>query len=206
MTGAVRLIPPVLLGLMVVIGVAAVGGRFAQGQPAESFARREIINMVVLAGLPVLMAGGLMLVRWYISRPNPRMAEDLRRYTEVSLIATFMTATAFQLWQAMTFLSGPFDNRMFIRFLAAWIGITLAIRGNFMAKAGPPSGEGAPAPAAFLRGMRRLGFSVVLIGAALVVSALTLPVKFVAFAMVTAALLLVAASGQQRRMAGGAHG
>jgi hypothetical protein len=200
-----RIIFTIAVALLLIAGVATIGWAVREaGFGALEGGRAAVAGLLIF--MPLLMGGVVATADHYLGRGDPRLADDHRRYVEASLVATFISTAAIEAWLAMILVEGTAPDRtLFIRLLVAWMGLSVVMRGNFMAKAAPPTGRRAPDPDAFSRSMRQAGWSLVVIGAALLVCALTLPLRTLVFVMVaTGALLALVVVRQRQAQQGGA--
>jgi hypothetical protein len=86
-----------------------------------------------------------------------------------------------------------------LRLSTIFAGLLVAVQGNFLAKAAPPTGERAPDPAAWTRAMLRIGWVNAAIGLALAACAVGLPIRMLFPVFLGSFLLLMANSLFQRR-------
>jgi len=184
---------------MAAIGAAAVYWRMSHtGLPLS--AKRGPLALGLMAFMPVMLAATVVIADRKLGSDRPRMAEDHRRYFQIGLGSTFLFALAAQAWTALVFVQqAPAGPEVFLRLAAIWAGVSMAMRGNFMAKAGPPSGEGAPDRNRWSPAMLRMGWLLVLWGAVLVVCAVALPFRPLFWVYLATAPVLVLAVANYRR-------
>lgn len=186
----------ILAGILVMIGLFAVSlwvhwDTVAHVSALAPTARRRVLGALFGA---VFCPLWLVLMSWPIDRQLTRrdiaLAADHRRFYQVSMAVGVVLTVLAQAW--ITFGDMPHvDRGVAMRAALVFCGVFAAVYGNFHAKAGPPSGELAPAPAVWIRGMLRNGWAMVLLGIAITVLAIALPLRllpFLTWGMVLAAV------------------
>jgi hypothetical protein len=160
---------------------------------------------LLLAFLLVVPATMWVSLAWasrQLSSATPRLAGDHRRHLQGQLGFYFCLLAALQAWLVNLYIqavSPPLDRESFARVAFVLMGVAMAVRGNFVAKIGPPTGDGAPDPGAWTRSLLRTGWALTLLGATLVLSGLFLPVRAMLFIVPPVAAALILAGQAHRR-------
>ena len=166
----------------------------------EADKRRLIGALLATAFCPVWVGFGGFFVARQLAQPGLQLADRHRRFYEASLVIVVLFIAAIQLWVAFGAAYPPLAERgVLLRAVLVFSGLFTVIYGNFNAKAPPPSGDEAPAPADWVRGMLRNGWAMVLLGLAEVILALALPSRLlpmVVLAMLLPTLLIVRSQGR----------
>ena len=126
---------------------------------------------------PIWLALGVAYLSRRAGSNRPRLSDNHRRYVEIGLVAVATTAAALQGLSAFAFLqSHALDMQVVVRLALVFVGAVVTVQGNFAAKLDPPTGESAPNPAVWTRAVLGMGWVMVVLGLAIIVGALTLPV------------------------------
>ena len=148
--------------------------------------------LIALAFAPAWTGLGAFAVSRQFAQRGIRLTVEHRRFYEASMVVAVLFIMAAQAWIAFGTAHTPVaDRELVTRGVLVFCGVFAAVYGNFHAKAAPPSGELAPAPAVWIRGMLRNGWAMVLLGLAIIVLAIVLPFRllpFLTLAMVAAAV------------------
>lgn len=185
---------------MFVVGAAAVAWKWRLLGGLDDGDPRQPGRLAILFVLPAVMAVSLPLAIRHLASDRPRLADDHRRHLELSLISTFLFATAAQVWSAVSYVAGqPLGRDAFIRLVTIWVGTSLAVRGNFFAKVAPPTGELAPEPRLWTRAMLRAGWILVSWGLALTVCGIVLPPRALLIPLLATAPVLILVVLNHRR-------
>lgn len=159
---------------------------------SEKTQRALILTSLGLAFCPAWFALGWWRIHRRMIAQEPRHTDDHRRFQQVSLLVAGLFAVGVQAWLAAgTILGAPPGREFGLRLLIALVGVFLAVVGNFQAKVGAPTGDGAPDPGVWTRAMLRHGWTAVLAGALIVIGAAFLPVRLMFIAMVAVVGLVV---------------
>lgn len=122
--------------------------------------KRLISGLIAVAFCPLWLGLGALVVNRQLTRRDIALAADHRRFYETSLAITVVFVAAAEAWIAFGAEHLRAAGREFVpRGVLVFCGVFAAVYGNFHAKAGPPSGELAPAPAVWIRGMLRNGWA-----------------------------------------------
>lgn len=148
---------------------------------------------------PVWVGGGSWLQARKLNQRGLVLAADSRRFTELTWMATLALAAAVQAWMAGMMLGFVPQREVGIRIVEALTGVFFMVIGNFQAKTSPPSGARAPDPAAWTRGMLRIGWLGVTAGFAILVAAIVAPIDTMIWVIFTATLSYAGAALWQRR-------
>ena len=188
----------ILAGILAMIGLFAASlwahwDTVAHLQTLPPLLKKRVLG-ALFGGVfcPVWLGLGAWLMDRQLTRRDIALAPDHRRFYEASTVIGVVFTTAAEAWIVFGAEHMPFAGRgVVMRGVLVFCGVFAAVYGNFHAKAGPPSGELAPAPAVWIRGMLRNGWAMVLLGLAIVVLAIALPLKllpFLLWGMVAAAV------------------
>ncbi len=115
-----------------------------------------------------------------VTQRHLHLSREHLRFYEASIVILVLFAVAWQYWMTFGYaytLAWP--RGLFGRGGLVCIGAFVIVYGNFNAKVPPATGALAPPPAVWIRGMLRNGWAMVLLGLAMVVLAIALPLKFV---------------------------
>jgi hypothetical protein len=192
------------LKLFMLVAIVAMAGVFAAFawtwrdaiahlQTLPPLSKSRLIRpLIAVAFCPAWAGVGAFAVSRQFAQRGIRLTAEHRRFYEASMVVAVLFIMAAQAWMAFGAEHTPIAGRgLVVRGVLVFCGVFAAVYGNFHAKAGPPSGELAPAPAVWIRGMLRNGWAMVLLGVAIVVLAIALPLKllpFLTLAMVAAAV------------------
>lgn len=164
--------------------------------------------LFALSFIPVWMSVGWAILEWQVARRSLRPAADHRRIVIGGFVATALFCLLVQLVFADALTTGwaP-GGLLFLRLTTAFVGGLLAVQGNFLAKTNPPTGEKAPTPARWTRHVLRVGWVMALVGLALVVCSVVLPISSLHWAMLGGVTLIITNNLLNRRtLRGPAHG
>jgi hypothetical protein len=151
---------------------------------AASMRRVTLVQLVQTVAPPIELGVVWAIVRRRLSSNSPRLADSHRGYHEAGLlvIAFFLLAT--QAWFASHLGHGRATGvEPLARMGTIFAGMVMAIQGNFTAKAPPPTGDRAPDEIAWALAARRCGWVLCILGLALAIGAITLPMPLVAFSV-----------------------
>jgi hypothetical protein len=201
MTPMVRWGLALLAAATSITALAAVGRAWRTGAlAAEGFRQPLLVAWSLL--IPVVMWSVLAWTVRRFASDRPELAPDHKRHLQGALGVWFVVLTALEGWLAYNFLRlgpPPLDRESFARLAFVVMGVAMAVRGNFVAKVSPPTGAGAPDPGRWTRSMLKTGWTLTLIGAAMVIGAMVLPVRLLALSPVLIAPALITAAVAQRR-------
>jgi hypothetical protein len=192
------------LKLFILAGILAMIGLFAASlwahwdtvthlQTLPPLLKKRVLGALI-AGVfcPVWLGLGALVMNRQLTRRDIALAADHRRFYEASMAIGVVFTTLAEAWIVFgDKLLPAVDRGVVMRGVLVFCGVFAAVYGNFHAKAGPPSGELAPAPAVWIRGMLRNGWAMVLLGLVIAVLAIALPLKllpFLLWGMVVAAV------------------
>jgi len=162
--------------------------------------RRLFGQAAVIVFCPIWLALGWLVAQHRLATAVPRLSDDYRRWTEVSLVASGLALLIMQAWTARNFIAEENLGRLaLLRAITLFLGALTAAQGNFFAKLEPPSGVGAPAPGVWTRVALRMGWVMSLTGLAVMVCSLTLKMPALFFVPVAAMLALLANAVLSRR-------
>jgi hypothetical protein len=189
---------------MSAVALAVAAWRFqALGWSLESLAAPErgrfLAGTLMLAFLPVWLALGAGFTARKMAKPGLKAAPDTRRYNEITLMAAAAFAVGVQAWGVGSVLGVIPKGEAQLRAIEALSGVFLMVAGNFLAKTSPPTGPRAPDPAAWTRGMLRIGWTGVAAGLVIVVAAITVAIDRMIWVIFTACGGYVLASVLQYR-------
>ena len=194
---ALRLLSVATSGVAAIVAVWAWReGLFVQGD------LRQRLAPGLIAFVPALMWGLLVWAPPKLATARPRLSDDHRSHLQGALGFWFIALAAIQGWVAYNYLRlgpPPLEPETFARLAFVLMGVAMAVRGNFVAKLAPPVGDGAPDEAAWTRSMLRTGWAMALIGIAMLIGAMVLPVRMLALSAFVVAPALVAVSLAHRR-------
>ena len=196
------LIVAVIEMTLVAVGVAAWRLN-AIGWSLESLPQpgrgRFLVGTLMLGFFPAWLA----LFSWFaarkMARPGLKAAPDTRRFNEITLMAAAAFAVGVQAWGVGSILGLIPKDGVQLRAIEALTGIFLMVAANFGAKTSPPTGDHAPDPAMWARGMLRVGWVGVAAGLVILIAAMTVALDLMMWVIATATLVYVAASLLQRR-------
>lgn len=118
---------------------------------------------------------------WIMSRAHRhsglRFAEDAQRHQQITFVTAIALAVGAQLWVGGIMLGLIPKAALGVRFIEALAGVFIMVAGNFGAKISPPTGDRAPDPAAWTRGMLRIGWAGVITGLVIVVASMTVAIS-----------------------------
>ena len=148
---------------------------------------------------PVWVALGALQWSRHCRRAGLRMAADTLRHQEITWIAAVALAVGVQAWLAGTMLGLVPEKAIGVRLVEALTGVFIMVAGNFAAKTSPPTGESAPDPAAWTRGMMRIGWSCVIAGLIILVASITVAINQMVWIIFAATGANAAVTVWQRR-------
>ena len=160
---------------------------------------RFLLATFMPAFFPAWLGPGSWLAVRKMARPGLTTAPDTRRYNQVTLMAAAAFAVGVQAWGVGSILGIIPKDGVQIRIIEALSGVFLIVAGNFAAKTSPPTGERAPDPAAWARGMLRVGWVGVAAGLVILVAAITVALDQMIWIIFTATIVYVLAAVLQRR-------
>lgn len=132
---------------------------------------------LMMGFFPAWVALGAWIWSRQRRRSGLRFAADSRRHHEVTWLAAVALAVGVQLWLAGTMLGLVPRAAMGVRLVEALAGVFIMVAANFAAKTSPPTGARAPDPAAWTRGMLRIGWAGVIAGLTIVVASITVDIN-----------------------------
>jgi hypothetical protein len=140
--------------------------------------RRLITGLISVAFCPFWIGVGGFAIDLQFAQRGIKLTAEHRRFYEASMVIGVLFTMAAQAWIAFGAEHTAVAGRgLVVRGVLVFVGVFAAVYGNFHAKAAPPSGELAPAPAVWIRGMLRNGWAMVLLGLAIAALAIALPLK-----------------------------
>lgn len=197
MSGTVKLVVIAAVVEMLLVAAGAVGWRvWMMGGLEPSHLRRAAL----LGLVPVMLLVPLRIYARRLASDTPRLSDSHRRYMESGLTSVAVLAVAAHGFMAWRFLvETPLNRDDVVRAAVVFVGVYVAVRGNFAAKLDPPTGAGAPPAGVWTRGVLNLGWLMVAMGVAVVVCAITLPLKAVMFAALAVGVLMAGMEVSLRR-------
>lgn len=201
-----RIVQLALTLLAVEMTAVAVGG-VVWGWRAGLIADGDLRQRLTAAFLLVFPAFAWAVLAWAprrLASERPRLSDDHRRHLQAALLFQMIVLAAAQAWIVNVYAGlapPPLDRETFARLAFVLMGVAMAVRGNFVAKVSPPSGEGAPDPGAWTRLQLRTGWVMTILGAATVACALALPVRTLVPVALVVGAALAGLSLMQRGMA-----
>jgi hypothetical protein len=132
---------------------------------------------LMMGFFPAWVALGAWIWTRQRRRSGLRFADDTRRHQQVTWLAAVALAVGVQLWLAGTMLGLVPKAQIGVRLVEALAGVFIMVAANFGAKTSPPTGAGAPDPAAWTRGMLRIGWAGVVAGLVIVVASITVAIS-----------------------------
>ncbi len=125
------------------------------------------------------------------ARPKLPLADDVRRVSEISLIAATIFMACVYSWVAAAAVLGQPPGREFGgRVLEAATGVFFIVNANFAAKTSPP--QGWPDPGRWIRATLRTGWVGVAAGLVILAGAIWAPPKLIVWIVLGATLAYVA--------------
>lgn len=182
-----------------VVASGVLAWAISAGLASDDVVRRPLM-LAFLFVFPVTTWGALVWAGRQLVSMRPQLAPDHKRHLQGQLCLYFVVLAGMQAWLANLYVGAsppPLDRETFARLTFVFMGVSMAVRGNFAAKISPPTGEGAPDPGAWTRSVLRTGWVMTLLGTVLVVSGIALPVRMM--------LLVVPFVGVGLILAGRAH-
>jgi hypothetical protein len=162
---------------MFVVAIAAAAWHWdAIASATDPQVRNKMLfSTGMFAFFPACLVFGSWLT-WKIARSGFPVAPDTRRYNEITLMAAAALAAGTQAWAVAAVLGFIPKGGFGFRLIEALTGVFFMVAGNFVAKTSPPTGEHAPDPAAWTRGMLRIGWVGVAAGLAIIVASITVAI------------------------------
>lgn len=189
-----------LLALMtaasLVLAVGTLAWRWQEaGDLAAIFAGPKPFRPVMLMAMPAMLLGLMVLI------DRAMAGETFNRYGQgfvaLTMATNFAVLLGMQAWMAVVYLDFATPDGAFVtRLLAAFLGLGMAVRGNFFAKLSPPVEDPT---GAWARTTRRTGLILVLLGLVVAACAVSLPTPAVLTALAAAFLAAVSLTRVQRR-------
>jgi hypothetical protein len=182
-----------------VIAVGALAWRWLEtGDPGAIFGAKPL-RPVFLLGATAMLGAILLHGDRILSTYRSGVSDELPRFWNLTLVINFLVVLALQTWLAAVYMGAVRPDRDFVlRLASAFMGLAMAVRGNFFAKLPAP---GEDADGAWSRAARRTGLTLVLLGLALTACAVALPIKGVVLALGLAFAIVVTLTRTQRRAA-----
>lgn len=195
MSRLVRLILALITLASLVAAVGALGWRWREaGDVAAIFAGPKPIRPVILLAMPFVLSGLLVFSIQAQAGRKPGPYET--GFVGLTLVTHFGLLAAIQVWMTVTYLGGATPDRTFVlRLVAAFLGLGMAVRGNFFAKLSPP---GQDPTGGWSRTARRTAVILVLTGLALAACAIVLPMQGVLAALGATFFLVLTVIQAQR--------
>lgn len=163
-------------------------------------ARRLTAQAVTMLAYPALLAAGWWLARRRLSSARLTPSAEHLRWFETGMIIAALMLAAIHGWTARNLIMDETLGRQaMLRGVTVFIGVFTAVQGNFIAKVAPPTGVGAPEPAAWSRTLLRVGWGMAAVGLVIVACAVSLPVRMLLPVMLVAVAVLMINSVLQRR-------
>jgi len=185
---------------MTLVGIAIAALRWqALPAPGAPLSSRWLIGTLGPFFMPAWVALGSWLEARKMALPGMKAAPDTRRYNEVTLMAAAAFAVGVQAWLAGSVLGIIPKDGIQIRALEALTGVFFMVAGNFAAKTSPPTGERAPDPAVWTRGMLRIGWAGVAAGLIILVAAITVAIDRLAWVIFATIAVYAATAVLQHR-------
>lgn len=157
---------------------------------SASMRRVTLVQLVQTVAPPIELGVVWAIVRRRLSSNSPRLADSHRGYHEAGLMVVAFFLMATQAWFASQLGHGRATGvEPLARMGAIFAGMVMAIQGNFTAKVPPPTGDRAPDEIAWALAARRCGWVLCILGLALALGAITLPMPLVAFSFLATWLL-----------------
>jgi len=187
------------IAVSLAITVGALAWRWREtGDVAAIFAGPKPVRPVLLLAMPLLMWALLIFAdHSMVDEKREYLPRERLWFINFTLVTHFLLLVAGQAWMAATYLgSARPDPEFFIRLMVAFMGLGMAVRGNFFAKLPPP---GKDRTGAFTRTSRQTAVTLVLMGLALTACAVSLPMKALLVALGGAFAILLILTRAQRR-------
>ena len=194
--------------LMFLIGGGAVLLRWlAPDLVAQGPLPHRPLGPLFLLGFPAAMAAILVATLRQMAAYIPGISEDNRRHVQGALVFLHLCVVVCMAWIAFLYLGArPPFGEIVVRLIAVLFGVSMAVRGNFVAKLSPPPLKTPPDPAVWGRMARRTGRVLVALGSVLAVCAVILPLRGLLPALFVALVVLIGLSLAQRRAMAAARG
>lgn len=166
-----------LIAAMLLVTLAVTGWRWDTYVEDGAFSKRKLMRYTfALVFMPLWLGLGAVAIKWTLTRPGLRLAEDTRRVAESSLIAATLLMVGVHLWTAAGAILGePPGGEFGVRLVEAVTGIYFIMNANFSAKTSPPPGW--PDPGRWIRATLRTGWVGVAAGVVILASAIAAPVE-----------------------------
>lgn len=204
MNRTVRLILIACVAVMLASSAAVVWDGVQHPAPLG----RGLLKPWFLLGSAIVLAGLIPFMQRQLASTSPRYSDDHRRYAQSAALTWYLFLAAWWAWMALDAygLAPPsaLDRQTFLRLVLIFAGVGMAVRGNFFGKIRPPMGERAPDPGAWTRGALRTGWMLALMGTAIVVAAIALPMRAMLFVLIPVMVGMISLGVAQRRMMRGA--
>lgn len=153
----------------------------------------------ILLATPLFLAIALGVTARRLAAFKPGISGDNPRHIQATLLILFPFVALCEGWMGFLYVETQLPGSdAFLRFAIVFLGVMMAVAGNFYAKLSPPSVEGLDR-AGWTRAALRTGWGSVIVGAALVICALTLPLKVLFAVCLGAAVVLIGLAVVQRR-------
>ncbi|HJV42637.1 hypothetical protein [Caulobacter sp.] len=196
MSHHVRFVLALITLASLVAAVGALGWRWREaGDVAAIFAGPKPMRPVILLAMPFVLAGLLSFSVHAQAGRKPGRYEA--GFVGLTLVTHFGLLAAIQVWMTVTYLGDAAPDREFVtRLLTAFMGLGMAVRGNFFAKLALPAEDPT---GSWSRISRRTAVILVLTGLSLAACAIALPMQGVLAALGATFFLVLTAIQAQRK-------
>lgn len=185
---------------LVTLGAAAWQWASLAGADNLRVARARLLLTPMMAFFPACLGFAVWLTTRQLAQYGRDMPPDTRRYNEITLVATAAIAVGVQAWGACTLLGLlPDNDEVGLRLVEALTGVFFMVTANFAAKTSPPTGKWAPDPAAWTRGMLRVGWVGVAMGLIIIICAATVAVQHMVWIVLAATAVYAGTAIVQHR-------
>jgi hypothetical protein len=183
-----------LWSLAVALGAVAWRWREA-GDIAAIFAGPKPQRAVMIFFAPLVLAGCLVFLKHAQTGHKPGPYET--GFVGLTMITNFALVAAIQVWMIVRYLGEvSVDKELVFRLIATFMGLSMAVRGNFFAKLGAP---GEDPTGAWSRTTRCTAVILVVTGLALAACASALPMPGVLSALGGTFLVILLLIQAQRK-------
>lgn len=181
------------------IAIAAIAWRVHLVGTVGLDLRPRPLAPAILLATPLFLAIALRVTARRLAALKPGISEDNPRHIQATLLILFAFVALCEGWMGLLYVEARLpQGDTFARSAIVFLGVMMAVRGNFYAKLSPPAVDGLN-EAGWTRAALRTGWGSVVVGLALAVCALILPLKILFAVCLGAAVVLIGLGSVQRR-------
>lgn len=197
----VRLALIMAVATTAIIAIASVAWRAHLIEDQGIVMRPRPLAPVILLAVPLVLLGILVAAGRHLASYKPGISEGNPRHVQAALLVQFLFVTGCQAWMAYLYVGRPpTGGDTAIRLAVLFLGVAMAVRGNFVPKLGPPPSSSRLIESRWTRTALWTGRVLGLIGASLAVGALFLPAPLLWLVLAPGAVALIGLCLWQRRM------